>query len=49
MYGGNFSDVMVGAKWPNYFVEELMNDEQPNTMEMGDWNDAYSDFGYLAF
>ncbi|KAK9937932.1 hypothetical protein M0R45_014696 [Rubus argutus] len=49
VYGGNFSDVMVGAKWPNYFVEELMNDEQPNTMEMGDWNDAYSDFGYLAF
>ncbi|KAK9937818.1 hypothetical protein M0R45_014586 [Rubus argutus] len=49
LYGGNLSDVMVGATWPTSFVEDLMNDEQRNTMEVGDWNDAYLDFGYFEF
>ncbi|KAK9937866.1 hypothetical protein M0R45_014633 [Rubus argutus] len=38
------------ANWPKSFVEEQMNDGQPNTMSVDGWNDAYySDFGYLAF
>ncbi|KAK9928396.1 hypothetical protein M0R45_025533 [Rubus argutus] len=49
LHGGNLSDVMVGANWPKSFVEELMNDEQPNTMEVGDWNVGYLDFGYFEF
>ncbi|KAK9943918.1 hypothetical protein M0R45_009508 [Rubus argutus] len=50
VYGGNLSDFMVGENWPMSFVEELMNDGQHNTMQVGgDWNDAYSDFEYLAF
>ncbi|KAK9928519.1 hypothetical protein M0R45_025651 [Rubus argutus] len=49
LYGGNLSDVMVGANWPKSFVEDLMNDDQPNTMEVGDWNAGYLDFGYFEF
>ncbi|KAK9928222.1 hypothetical protein M0R45_025368 [Rubus argutus] len=49
LYGGNLSDVMVGATWPKSFVEDLMNDDQPNTMDVGDWNVGYLDFGYFEF
>ncbi|XP_062014443.1 NAC domain-containing protein 2-like [Rosa rugosa] len=39
LYGGNLSDVVVGANWPNSFIGELVEDEQPYTMEAGEWND----------
>ncbi|KAM5586108.1 hypothetical protein ABKV19_005148 [Rosa sericea] len=47
--GGNLSNAMLGEKWPMSFLEDLMIDEQPNTMEVGEWNAAYSDFEYFAF
>ncbi|XP_040361718.1 NAC domain-containing protein 6-like [Rosa chinensis] len=47
--GGNLSDAMLGENWPMSFLEDLMIDEQPNTMEVGEWNAAYSDFEYFAF
>ncbi|XP_062027503.1 NAC domain-containing protein 83-like [Rosa rugosa] len=39
LYGGNLSDVMVGANWPDSFIGELVKDDQPYTMEEGEWND----------
>ncbi|XP_062028710.1 NAC domain-containing protein 83-like [Rosa rugosa] len=33
VYGGNLSDVIVGEDWAKSFMEDLMNDEQLNTME----------------
>ncbi|KAM5586170.1 hypothetical protein ABKV19_005198 [Rosa sericea] len=49
VYGGNLSDAMLGENWPMSFLEDLMIDEQPNIMEVGEWNAAYSDFEYFAF
>ncbi|XP_061999076.1 NAC domain containing protein 52-like [Rosa rugosa] len=36
--GENLSDAMLGENWPMSFLEDLMIDEQPNTMEVGEWN-----------
>ncbi|KAM5586174.1 NAC domain-containing protein 6-like [Rosa sericea] len=49
VYGVNLSDAMLGENWPMSFLEDLMIDEQPNTMEVGESNAAYSDFEYFAF
>ncbi|KAM5586172.1 hypothetical protein ABKV19_005200 [Rosa sericea] len=50
VYGVNLSDAMLGENWPMSFLEDLMIDEQPNSMEVGEWNAAaYSDFEYFAF
>ncbi|KAL6205811.1 hypothetical protein ACLB2K_023063 [Fragaria x ananassa] len=46
LYGGNGGDAIVGESWSMSFMESLMNDELPTTVEMGDSNAAYSDFGY---
>ncbi|KAL6202134.1 hypothetical protein ACLB2K_025845 [Fragaria x ananassa] len=46
LYGGNGGDAIVGESWSMSFMESLMNDELPTTVEVGDSNAAYSDFGY---
>ncbi|XP_050368938.1 NAC domain-containing protein 83-like [Argentina anserina] len=51
LYGGNSSDVMGGGAYQSFMdgLDQLMNDEQPSTMD--EWNvDSYLDFGaYSAY
>nr|XP_011462190.1 PREDICTED: uncharacterized protein LOC105350893 [Fragaria vesca subsp. vesca] len=44
--GGNWGDAIDGESWSKSFMEDLVNYEPPPTMEVGDSNAFYSDFGY---
>ncbi|KAL6196218.1 hypothetical protein ACLB2K_031833 [Fragaria x ananassa] len=44
MYSENLGDATQGENWHMSFAEELMNGEQPNTMEEGEWNAVYLGF-----
>ncbi|XP_050379627.1 NAC domain-containing protein 2-like [Argentina anserina] len=47
-YGGNCSDYVLDEMLMS-FAEKLMNDGQPNAMEvLGEWNAGYSNFEYAA-
>ncbi|XP_050378332.1 NAC domain-containing protein 72-like [Argentina anserina] len=49
VYGGNLSELLASEGWSESFLEDLLNDDQLNSVEVGDGSDGLLDFSSMAF